>query len=231
LRQHPAIRQIIKPIITVEDFKSAFKCVPEKTSLSYSGRGYHHYKSCTEGSSDGLAEAQAGVHADLVSIPLLTGYCPERWKHVIDVMLENIPGVVRYNKLRIIQLLEAYMNQVLRIAFVRNITRLAKTHEGVISKHQYGRSHKTCISPVLNKLLTNQLLIHKNTNGIVFDNDAKGCYDRIVSMISLATLWRLGYSKESVRMLGLLWSQMQHHTCTGFGVSETTYSSTIEKLL
>jgi hypothetical protein len=22
-----------------------------------------------------------------------------------------------------------------------------KTHEGVISKHQYGRSHKTCISP------------------------------------------------------------------------------------
>jgi hypothetical protein len=28
LRQHPAIQQIIKPIITVEDFKSAFKCMP-----------------------------------------------------------------------------------------------------------------------------------------------------------------------------------------------------------
>jgi hypothetical protein len=32
-------------------------------------------------------------------------------------------------------------------------------------------------------------------------------------------------------MLGLLWAQMQHHICTGFGVSETTYGSTIEKLL
>jgi hypothetical protein len=32
-------------------------------------------------------------------------------------------------------------------------------------------------------------------------------------------------------MAGLLWAQMQHHICTGFGVSETTYGSTIEKLL
>jgi hypothetical protein len=42
LRQQPTIQQIIEPIITVEDFKSAFKCVPEKTASSYSGRGYHH---------------------------------------------------------------------------------------------------------------------------------------------------------------------------------------------
>jgi hypothetical protein len=178
-----------------------------------------------------LADAQAEVHAALVSIPLLTGYCPERWKHLIDVMLEKIPGVARSNKLRIIQLLEADLNQVLRIAFARNITRLAKTHESVISKHQYGRSHKTCISPVLNKLLTIQLLIQKKTNGIVFDNDAKGCYDQIVSGISLATLRRLGYSKESVRMLGRLWAQMQQHICTGFGILETKYGSTMEKLL
>jgi hypothetical protein len=105
LRQYPAIQQIIEPIITVEDFKSAFKCVPEKIASSYSGRGYHHYKARAEGSSDGLVDAQAEIHAALVSIPLLTGYCPERWKHVIDVMLEKIPGVVRSNKLRIIQLL------------------------------------------------------------------------------------------------------------------------------
>jgi hypothetical protein len=59
------------------------------------------------------------------------------------VMLENIPGVVQSNKLRIIQLLEVDLNQVIRIAFARNITRLEKTHDGVISKHQYGRSHKT----------------------------------------------------------------------------------------
>jgi hypothetical protein len=75
LRQHPEVQQIIKPIVAVEDFKSAFKCVPEKTSSSYSRRVYHHYKTCAEGSRDGLADAHAGIHAPLMYIPLLTGYC------------------------------------------------------------------------------------------------------------------------------------------------------------
>jgi S-ribosylhomocysteine lyase LuxS involved in autoinducer biosynthesis len=77
----------------------------------------------------------------------------------VDVMLEKIPGVSRSNKLRIIQLLEADLNQVLRIAFARNIGRLAKEHQGIISNHQYGRAHKTWMTTVLNKLLTVQLII------------------------------------------------------------------------
>jgi hypothetical protein len=49
--------------------------------------------------------------------------------------LEKIPGIARKNKLRIIQLLEADLNQVLRAAFARNIRKLAQNHEGVISEH------------------------------------------------------------------------------------------------
>jgi hypothetical protein len=41
---------------------------------------------------------------------------------------------------------------------------------------------------LLNKLLTVQLLIQKRTEVIVFDNDAKGCYNRIISGIALACL-------------------------------------------
>jgi hypothetical protein len=74
-------------------------------------------------------------------------------------MLEKILGVVRSNKLRIIQLLEADLNQVLRIAFSRNISKLAKNNKGIISHQQYGRARATCMTPVLNKLLTFQLLI------------------------------------------------------------------------
>jgi hypothetical protein len=61
-------------------------------------------------------------------------------------MLEKIPGVPRINKLRIIQLLEANLNQVLRSAFARNISKLAQDTPGIISEHQYGRSHQTCLS-------------------------------------------------------------------------------------
>jgi hypothetical protein len=37
LKKHPLLENIIKPVVTAEDFKSAFKCVPKKTSSSPSG--------------------------------------------------------------------------------------------------------------------------------------------------------------------------------------------------
>jgi hypothetical protein len=125
------------------------------------------------------------------------GYCPDKWKQAIDIMLENIPGLSRSDKLRIIQLLEMDLKQVLRVAFTRNITKLAKQHDGLIIEHQYGRAHNMCMTPVLNKILTVQLLIQKRTVGIVFGNYAKGCYDKIIGGIALAALRRVGYSKNS----------------------------------
>jgi hypothetical protein len=65
----------------------------------------------------------------------------------------------------------------------------------------------------------------------VFDNDAKGCYDQIIIGIALLSIIRLGYSKNSVKMLGKLWEQLEHHMNTGFRVSDISYSSAVEKLL
>jgi hypothetical protein len=42
------------------------------------------------------------------------------------------------------------------------------------------------------------------------------CYDRITSGISLPTMRRLGYSRNSVLILELLWAQIQNHICTIF---------------
>jgi hypothetical protein len=230
LKRHPTIQGILTPIVTTADFQSCFKCVPKKTASSYSGRSVPHYKACADGSKDELASILAEIRAAMASIPLETGFCPEWWRHAVDIMLEKIPEIARSGKLRIIQLLEADLNQVLRAAFARNVTKLVQNHRGVIIDHQYGRSHRTCISPILNRLLTIQIIIQKRTNGIVFDNDAKGCYDRIISGIYLASVRRLGYSKNSVRMLGKLWEQLEHHISTRHGMSEATYSSTVDKL-
>jgi hypothetical protein len=52
------------------------------------------------------------------------------------------------------------------------------------------------MTPVLNKLLTVQLIIQKRIEGIVFDNDTQGRYDIIISGIGLACLRRIGYSKK-----------------------------------
>jgi hypothetical protein len=158
LRKHPLLTKMIYPVVKTEDFISCFGCVAEKTSSSPSGRHVGHYLACID-LKDELSVLLAAVHAAMMSIPLAEGFCPERWRQAIDIMLEKIPGMPRINKLRIIQLLEADLNQVLRSAFTRNISKLAQETPFIISEHQYGRSHQTCLTPVLNKLLTVQILI------------------------------------------------------------------------
>jgi hypothetical protein len=85
-----------------------------------------------------LAVLLAAIHVAMLSIPLSEGFCPKRWRQAIYIMLEKIPGVPRINKLRIIQLLEADLNQVLHSAFTRNISKLAQETLGTISENQYG---------------------------------------------------------------------------------------------
>jgi hypothetical protein len=116
LRKHPLLTKMIYPLVTTEDFISCFGCIVEKTSSSPSGRHVGHYLACID-LKDELSVLLAAVHAAIMSIPLAEGFCPERWRQAIDIMLEKIPGVHRINKLRIIQLLEADLNQVLRSAF------------------------------------------------------------------------------------------------------------------
>jgi hypothetical protein len=77
LWKHPNVQEIIQPIVTEADFKSAFKCVPEKTTSSFSGRGVYHYKACAEGSEDRLADIQSAIHAAMMTVPLATRFCPE----------------------------------------------------------------------------------------------------------------------------------------------------------
>jgi hypothetical protein len=95
---------------------------------------------------DELSVLLAAVYAAMMSIPLAEGFCPERWRQAIAIMLEKIPGVPRINKLRIIKCLEADLNQALRSAFERNISKLTQDTPGIISEHQYGRSHQTCLT-------------------------------------------------------------------------------------
>jgi hypothetical protein len=158
----------------------------------------HHCKACSEKSNDRLSDARASVHAVMMpmSIPLTTGWCTPKADastSQMDVTLEKIPVVGSEvqvtNSTLSIQLLKSDLHQVLRVAFARDITKLAQEHEGRSHHQSYGRTHKMCMSPVgNNELITIQLLIQKKVKWVVFDNDAKGCYDRIVSIVAMVTL-------------------------------------------
>jgi hypothetical protein len=121
LGKHPLLTKMIYPVETTEDLISCFGCVAEKTSSSPSGRHVGHYLACID-LRDELSALLASVHAAMMSIPLAEGFCPERWRQAIFIMLEKITGVPRINKLRIIQLLEDELSHVLRSAFSKSIS-------------------------------------------------------------------------------------------------------------
>jgi hypothetical protein len=124
---------------------------------SYSGRWAPHCKACAENVNDGSTEAMCSVHGAMLSIPLAAGLCLERWKPVIDVMIENVPGVVRNSKSPIIQMLEADLNQVLRIAFAKKSQNWLDTMKGssstinmdIHTRHASHLSLKTTDNPTV----------------------------------------------------------------------------------
>ena len=91
----------------------AFKKSKENTSSLPSGLDYTIWK-CIASDED-LAE----VFAMMISLPLEHGFINERWCKATDVMLEKKPGVRKRHHLRIIGLLEADFNTVLKLLFAK----------------------------------------------------------------------------------------------------------------
>ena len=64
-----------------------------------------------------------------------------------------------------------------------------------------------------------------------FDNDASGCYDRIVVSLGMIAARRLGMPDEVVRLHATTLLNMEHFICTAHGISEASYKSSTERWL
>ena len=116
--------QELKCVVTAEmnvqlhlkDFKQLFKTIPENTASSVSGLHYGHYRVLSKQEDD----TYIGVLFDILDIAFNTHSPLPRWQHSTQVMLEKGKGPAIEN-LRIIQLLEADMNWLLRFLWGRQL--------------------------------------------------------------------------------------------------------------
>jgi hypothetical protein len=109
----------IDTYITPTQISSGFKKWKEETSTSPSGchlglRRIPAYQ-LNDKESDKTREKIQQVQADIINIPIAHGFSPQRWRTIVNAMLEKIAGKPLLHKLRVIHILEADYNLALKI--------------------------------------------------------------------------------------------------------------------
>jgi hypothetical protein len=146
----------------------------------------------------------------MMTIPHLTGYSPRRWQQVVDVMLQKTPGNSKIHRLRIVALQESDFNQSNRLAIGQPVLHHLEDTTSVPTMQYGSRPAKLCISAVLNKQLTFEITRYKKSSIAYIENDAVGCYNRIVNSVVLLFLRKLGVPENTLISLTSTWEKASH---------------------
>ncbi len=184
----------------------------EKTASSPSGIHFGHYIA-------GVEEIViAKINRLMATIPMMTGISPIWWRTTLNVMLEKLAGNCSVEKLRIIMLFEADLNnnnKWLGRALMAN----AEKHKA-LAPEQYGsRKGKAAGIQCLNKRLFYDYIRGRRIPAALCSNDAKSCYDRIVLIIAALCLCRLGAPIKATASMITTLAQLRHHVRSAFGSS------------
>ncbi len=105
-------------------------------------------------------------------------------------MLEKQVGNPRIHRLRILALLESDFKQAVHIIIAWQLSHHLEDNN-MVPAMQYGsREGRQCVSLVLNKQLTHDIVRHKKSTAAFIENDTTGCYDRMVNNLVLLELRR-----------------------------------------
>jgi len=213
------------PLITPEQFKALYKIIDERTSSSPSGRHVGHYKVAAH------SALLSTIHSSMMSIPYKIGFSPRRWQQIIDVMLEKKPGDRRIHRLRIVALQESDFNQSNRLLLGRPLLHKLEDQHDIPDMQNGSRPSKMCHSAVLNKVLTYEIHRYQKKSLAYIENDAVGCYDRIVNPLIIIFLRILGLSPTLLSSLAATWESTYHRVKTLYGVSKVCYANDPLRLL
>jgi len=204
----------------MEEFQSTYQIVKERTSFSVSGRHVGHYKAAVQDDTLSI------IHSAMMSMPYAVGFSPEGWQQVVDVMSEREPGNPKIHRQHIIALIESDYNQSQRILIAWRLSHHMEDMQ-LIPDMQFGsRPGKLCMTPVLNKQLTHNIINQTKQTAAVIENDAVGCYDQLMNLLLLLAMHWLGIPRTLTLSIARTWSHTLHSIKTAYGISSVTYKNT-----
>ena len=88
-----------------------------------------------------------------------------------------------------------------------------------------------CISAVLLKRISYDIIRQTRTDAIMFDNDASACYDHIIPSLAAMMSRRAGMTRNGSHVLIRLLLNMEYYVRTAYGVSSVAFSNLTKLLL
>jgi hypothetical protein len=228
--------------ISTDDVTSAYKVWNEKTSTSPSTCHLGHEKAllkrvdiqekeATQLGKEPLYKRIFRLTATKLNWAITYNHTYERWKKVVNALIEKIPGQPFTNKLRVIHLLESDFNMMVGIIWGRRMVFHCE-NKNLLNDGQYGsRPGRRCQDLLVQKDSTLSIWRMARQDGVLFDNDAKSCFDRIVMTLGSIRSQQLGMPKQACRIFLQTLSNMQYYVKTSFGISENSYTTTSNRTI
>ena len=205
--------------ITKEDFQKYWRKTKERTSSSISGLHFGHYKAAA--ANDTLSE----IHALMTELAV-TGASPfARWEKGLSCMLEKKAGVIKVDKLRAILLMEADFNFFNGLMFAGRMMHQAEANERIPLECYGSRKNHEAVEIAVNRRLIADILRQKRIPGAIASVDADTCYDRITHAAGSLCVQSWDVDPNAVTAMLLPIQRMKYFLRTGFGDSETFFSS------
>ena len=204
---------------TFDDFKNFVKKSKEKTGTSPSGRHYGHYKALLQGGVEYLET----IH-DILELALQNNIILRRWRNTTTTLIEKEPGVPYVHRMRAIHIIEAEVQFLAKNFYVTKLMKGAEKN-GLITDEQYGgRANRQAQTAVINKILYYNLSHQMLMPAAFMDDDAKACYDRIITPLSSLECRKWGAPYKLTKFTNSFITNQTYSIKTGHGISTSTYS-------
>ncbi len=214
----------IATTISNADFQQYWIKINKRTSSSFSGVTFLHYKA--EASHSMLLV----MHVAFLSVCTQKGIPLTRWGIGLTVLLEKIVGNNFVHKLRAICLLEADFNWINKVVFVKRMIGSA-LERNLIPGECFSKKGSNCINAVMTKIfICNKSRIHHHDTCIT-GNDFGDCYDWAAHPVAAISLQSFGVPQPVINILLKTMETMRFYLRTGFGKSKTSYGSTHKEWL
>ena len=218
MKRPSCITNDIRPYTTIGEFRKFIHITKERTSSSPSGRHYGHYKALLEAKPTFLHV----IHG-IIELVVRHNVILDRWKTTNTTLLEKNPGTPFVHRLRAIHIVEGDFQFIAKYYYSHKMMALAEKHQ-LVSDEQYGRrANRKAQSAVLNKVLYYNICHQTVTPAAFMEDDARACYDRIITPLSSVECTKWGLPLEIANFTTNFIQSQKFHIRTTHGTSEDSY--------